>query len=105
MIWKIEITPTAAGMLEGIKDRRIRESICGRIDGLVSEPEKQGYPLTAELTGYRSLRAVGQRFRIIYHVDKSKIVVIVVAAGIRKDGDKRDIYALAQKLIRTGLAK
>ena len=104
MIWKIEITATAAGMLENIKDRRIREIICGRIGGLALEPDKQGYPLTAELAGYRSLRAAGQRFRIIYRVEKQRIVVIVVAAGIRKDGDKRDIYALAQKLIRSGLA-
>ena len=67
--------------------------------------EKQGYSLTGELAGYRSLRAVGQRYRIIYRLEKNRIVVLVVATGIRKDGDKRDIYTLAQKLVRLGLLK
>ena len=105
MNWKIELTATAVRMLEGVKDRRIQESIRDRIDGLVSEPEKQGYSLMGELAGYRSLRAVGQRYRIIYRLDKNRIVVLVVATGIRKDGDKRDIYTLAQKLVRLGLLK
>ncbi len=29
--------------------------------------------------------------------------MLVVAPGIRKDGDKKDIYALAKKLVRLGL--
>ncbi len=53
-------------MLEAIQDRRVRDKIRDRIDGLAQEPEKQGKPLTGELTGYRSLRAVGQRYRVIY---------------------------------------
>ena len=45
-------------MLEDITDRRVREQIRDRIDGLAREPNKQGEPLTRELAGYRSLRAV-----------------------------------------------
>ena len=105
MNWSIELTATAAEMLGKIKDRRIQLAIRDRIDGLKIEPDKQGYALTAELAGYRSLRAVGQRYRIIYRMDKNRIIVLVVAAGIRKDGDKGDIYALAEKLFRSGLLK
>lgn len=74
-----------------------------RIDGLSSEPEQQGKPLFGELSGYRSLRAAGQRYRIIYRVEREKILVLVVATGIRKEGDKKDIYALARKLLRLKL--
>ncbi len=81
-------------MLKQVQDRRICAKIIERIDGLAEESEKQGKPLTAEFTGYRSLRAVGQRYRIIYRIDGEKVVVTVVAVGIRKEGDKKDIYNL-----------
>lgn len=103
MKWRIEITPAAFAMLEGVKDRRVQKSIRDRIDDLETDPEKQGKAMVGELAGFRSLRAVGQRYRIIYRVEKARIVVLVVAAGLRKDGDRGDIYALAQKLVRLGL--
>ena len=90
-------------MLEAIQDRRIREKIRDRIDGLAEEPEKQGKPLTGELAGFRSLRAVGQRYRIIYRIEEGKILVLVMAMGIRKEGSGKDIYALARKLLRLRL--
>jgi mRNA interferase RelE/StbE len=90
-------------MLETIQDRRIREKIRDRIDGLAEEPEKQGKPLTGELTGSRSLRAVGQRYRIIYRIEEGKVLVLVLALGIRKEGSEKDIYVLARKLLRLRL--
>lgn len=90
-------------MLEAIQDRRVRDKIRDRIDGLAEEPEKQGKPLTGELTGYRSLRAVGQRYRIIYRSEEGKVLVLVMALGIRKEGSGKDIYVLAQKLLRLRL--
>lgn len=90
-------------MLEAIRDRRVRGKIRDRIDGLAEEPVKQGKPLMADLAGYRSLRAVGQRYRIIYRVEENKVLVLVVALGIRKEGSKRDVYVLARKLLRLRL--
>ncbi len=90
-------------MLEAIQDRRVRDKIRDRIDGLAEEPEKQGKPLTGELTGYRSLRAVGQRYRVIYRIEEGKVLVLVMALGIRKEGSGKDIYVLAQKLLRLRL--
>ncbi|MGH9751794.1 MAG: type II toxin-antitoxin system RelE family toxin, partial [Blastocatellia bacterium] len=103
MTFQIEITPTALGMINKVQDRRIRAKIIETIDGLAEDPEKKGKPLTAELDGYHSIRAVGQRYRIIYRIDNEKVIVLVVAAGIRREGDKKDIYALAKKLIRARL--
>ena len=105
MIWRIEFTRTAEGRLDEIQDRRIREKIAERIDGLASDPLKQGKPLTGELAGYRSLRAVGQRYRIIYQVESKKVLVLVVALGIRKEGSRVDIYALAKNLLRLHLVE
>jgi mRNA interferase RelE/StbE len=103
LTFQIEITPTALGLINKVQDRRIRAKIIETIDGLAEDPERKGKPLTAELDGYHSVRAVGQRYRIIYRIDNERGVVLVVATGIRKAGDKKDIYALAKKLIRARL--
>ena len=103
MTYKIVLAPTALKMLQEIGDRRTRQIIADRISQLVDEPEKRGRALIGPLLGYRSLRAAGQRFRIIYRVHQEQVIVYVVAVGIRREGDKGDIYALAQRLVRLGL--
>ena len=72
---------------------------------MAEEPAKQGKALIGELGGYRSLRAVGQRYRIIYRVDADNALVLIVALGIRKAGSKKDVYALARKLLRLRLVE
>jgi len=90
-------------MLKRIGDRRIQSKILERIEELETDPEKRGKPLTEELRGYWSLRAVGQRYRIIYRIEKDRVEVIVVAMGLRKEGDRKDAYAIALKLVRAHL--
>jgi mRNA interferase RelE/StbE len=95
----------ARDMLISIRDRRVREKIVEQVRLLEAEPEKQGKHLIGELSGYRSLRAVGQRYRIIYRIEKEKTMVWIIALGIRKEGSKRDIYTLAKKLLNLYFAK
>ena len=90
-------------MLKEIADRRVRGKLAETIDSLESDPELRGKPLDDDLAGYRSIRALGQRYRIIYHAERSTVTVVVVAAGIRKEGCRKDIYRVAAKLIRLGL--
>lgn len=90
-------------MLAEIKDRRVQGKLSQRIERLREDPEKQGKPLTEELAGYRSVRAIGQRYRIIYRVERQEIFVLVVAVGLRKEGSRADVYALASKLLRLHL--
>ncbi len=102
-MYRIVIQPIAFKLLKEISDRRIRQKISDRIDKLQELPEMQGKPLLGELDGYYSVRAVGQRYRIIYAIEQTQVTVMVVALGIRKDGSKQDVYALAKKLLRSGL--
>jgi mRNA interferase RelE/StbE len=101
--WRIGVAKEARKQLEEIGDSRIRKSISKRIDKLEYEPEKQGKPLTDELTGFRSVRAVGQRYRIIYEIEDERVLVLVVMVGIRKQGDKKDVYTQAIRLAQLGL--
>lgn len=104
-MWPVFITPAAQRMLQAIPDGRIRGKVGDAIDRLRQEPEKQGKALLGELAGYRSVRAVGQRYRIIYKVEKARVIIIVVAVGLRKEGARKDIYALARKLLRLRLTE
>ena len=103
MTWRVLITPSALEMLKGITDRRIRGQIAQTVSGLTEDPENKGKPLMGELAGYRSLRAASQKYRVIYKIEKEKVIVVVVAVGRRKEGDRRDIYSLARKLFEQKL--
>ncbi|MFH1177981.1 MAG: type II toxin-antitoxin system RelE/ParE family toxin [Acidobacteriota bacterium] len=104
MTWLVLITPEARRMLEQVPDRRERLLIAKRIEALRDDPEKQGKALLGELATLRSVRAAGQRYRILYRVERQVVQVIVVALGRRKSGSSRDVYALAKKLIKLRLA-
>ena len=105
MSFQVRLTPEARSQLMAVEDRRVRPTPAGAVDSLCESPELKGKPLLGELQGYRSLRAAGQRYRILYRVDREIVTVVVVAAGRRKAHDRKDIYELARKLIRLGLAK
>ena len=99
LTWGIRVTRVARDMLESIKDARTRAAVVKTIDGLATNPEAQGKPLVGSLSGYRSIRTAGQRYRVIFKVEADKLIVYVVAVGIRKDGSSADIYQLARKLL------
>lgn len=99
MEYKIQLTPLALEMLAAVRDRREQEKLAERIEQLKVDPEKQGKALVDNLSGFRSIRAVGQRYRIVYKVEQQKVLVLVVGVGRRKDGDKKDIYNLLEKLL------
>jgi mRNA interferase RelE/StbE len=103
VVYRIVITPTALKMLQSIRNRDIRDALSNRITGLATDPDKQGKALAGPLRGFRSLRAYRQRYRILYRVERDVVSVTVVALGIRKEGDRQDVYALAKKLMTLGL--
>ena len=88
--------------LQGITDKRVRSNLFERIEELSNDPENQGKSLRDELSNLRCVRAIGQRYRIIFKVERERIVVLVVAVGIRKEGDRADIYRIAERLLRSG---
>jgi mRNA interferase RelE/StbE len=101
--WEIVILPTAKRHLKAILDQRVQRSINDCIERLKEEPDKRGKPLTDSLAGYRSIRAYRQRYRVVYEIDTEQKKVLIHIVGIRKEGDKSDVYALAKKILRLGL--
>ena len=100
-VYTIKWTETALKLVAAIPDQRIKRLITQRIDQLAEAPEQQGKPLVGELAGFRSVRAVGQRYPIVYRVARKEVVI--VAVGRRKHADSNDIYELARKLLKQRL--
>lgn len=88
-----------------VEDRRVRLKLSEAVESLRETPELKGKALLGELSGYRSLRAAGQRSRVVYRIERSVVTVVAIAVGRGRAGDRRDIYELARKLIRLGLAE
>jgi mRNA interferase RelE/StbE len=103
-MYKIKLTELATANIKKI-DINAQKQIIHKIEALKEGPLLLGKALKGSLKEYRSIRAAGQRYRIIYKVIEAEIIVIIAAVGMRKDGDKPDIYELMKKYIRTGLLK
>ena len=101
-MYKIKLTKISADQIKAI-EKTARNQILNKIESLRENPELFGKQLRGPLKEYRSVRAAGQRYRIIYKIFKEEIIIIVLAVGIRKEGDKKDIYELMKKYIKTGL--
>ncbi|MDQ2099172.1 MAG: type II toxin-antitoxin system RelE/ParE family toxin [Tychonema bourrellyi B0820] len=97
--YQVILTAQARQLFSEIKDRREQQLLLARLEKLKQEPEKQGKALSEELTGYRSIRAVGQRYRIIYQIIQDRVLVVVVGIGRRKEGDRRDVYTVTMRLL------
>lgn len=102
MTYQVSFTGTAERRLLKIPNGNIRDTIIAKAEGLKRDPEKQGKALLYSLAGLRSISAAG-RYRIIYRVERSQVVVMIVAVAKRKEGDPGDVYELTKKLLRSGL--
>ncbi len=100
--YQIRFTTSAHEMFDALGDKRTKRIIRDRIAELADEPEKRGQWLAGPLKGYRSIRVAG-RYRVIYRIEEEVVTVVIIAVGLRKGGDKTDIYAWAQRLVRMNL--
>jgi hypothetical protein len=102
-VYTIKLTQIAAEFIAKL-DNKSQQQVMEKLEILKEYPLKVGKALKGNLQNYRSIRSVGQRYRIIYQVKETEIEVIVVAVGIRRDGDKKnDVYELMKKYIKIGL--
>ncbi len=97
--YKIYLTNEATLMYKSL-DGGAKKVITKAIEKLSISPEL-GKPLVDELMGFRSWKI--SRFRIVYKIFEEKISIVLIGIGIRKDKDKKDIYNILKKLIKTDL--
>ncbi len=97
--YEVLLTKQARKLFKKIKDRREQQLLLAKLEKLKYNPNIQGKALVKQLSGYRSVRAVGQRYRIVYQIQEEKVLVVVVGIGRRKEGDKNDIYSVTKKIL------
>ena len=91
--------------------KKVQRGLIEKIDELSgSDPRAGNKPLIGPLQG--CYRIVYSRYRAVYRVEEEKLAngktlvhlkILFIAVGIRKDRDKKDVYKLAEKLIRLAL--
>lgn len=85
MAWTIRFDPRAERDLARL-DRSIQRKILRYLETRVAtaeDPEELGKPLSGELSGLRRYRV--ENHRIICRIDRQEILIVVLAAGHRKD--------------------
>lgn len=97
--YKLVIAPSLAGQLRKFG---IVEQAKEAIRDAMADPEQAGKQLTGSFFPYRRLKF--SRYRIVYRVvkDANPPEVRFLYAGIRKEGDKKDVYALLEKIMKRG---
>ncbi len=107
----IQWTDTAKKQLSALplKVRRGLLEKAGRLRDC-SDPKSANKPLVGPLEGF--YRITYARYRAIYCVDEEKLAsgdvyvrvkIYFVAAGKRKERDRKDIYKIAEKMLNFGL--
>lgn len=107
----VEWAPVAlAELRRRVGSRTMQESIIRKVDELKRhhDPAALGKPLRDELLGL--YRLPFGRYRILYKVSEEArdgrvvtvVRVLVVLVGMRRDGDKSDVYRIATRLRRRG---
>ncbi len=100
--YHVALTDEAIALLDSIttRDRRIAGKLCDHIEALAITPSLKGSHLRGDFSGLLSHHCLGNRFRIIYQINESQHTVTIISLGMRKAGDKRDIYELTKKILR-----
>lgn len=104
---RIQWTETARQCLQALP-REAQKTAYGKVQRLsdCDDPRSLYKPLSGALAGVYSIRC--GRYRVLYVVHEEElsngdvlctVLVRVVYAGQRKAGDRKDVYALAKRLI------
>lgn len=80
--YRLLIKASAAKELQAIPNKRDRQRIVKRIQGLEDDPKPPG---AQKLSGREKYRIRQGAYRIVYSVENDELVVYVVKIGHRKD--------------------
>jgi mRNA interferase RelE/StbE len=97
--YEIYLTPLAFETLAAVTQQSDRHHLCDRVQQLGRHPDHQGTPLIGKLFGYRSIRALNDRYRIIYRVEKDTVVVFLVGDGQRSDIREDDLDTVLTRFL------
>lgn len=92
MIWTVHYHPDVDVDLERVGPSSARRIVKAIDEKLTVAPLQFGAPLSGNLANFRKLR-IGD-YRVVYQVKKEKVIVFVLAVGLRRD---KEIYKSARQ--------
>ena len=102
MAYKVEYLPDAAQEFEAL-DGSLKKIAAKQIDKLAERPElgePLGKRMGIDLTGYRKMYFGKKAYRIIYEIQRQRLVILIIGIGKR---ERAEIYReVAQRLRRSG---
>lgn len=98
--YKVKFTETYVDALGSLKKHGLDvvTKIQDEAEGLSNLPEIKGKPLVKDLAGLWSKKVYRGRYRIIYSIERTTETVVILFAGIRKEGSKDDVYTRLKKM-------
>lgn len=101
MAYRVEFLPDAAREFDAL-DGSLKKIAAKQIDKLVERPElgePLGKRMGIDLTGYRKIYFGKKGYRIVYELQRQKLVILIIGIGKR---ERADIYReVAQRLRRS----
>ena len=101
MVYKVEFLPEAAQEFEAL-DGSLKKIAAKQIDKLAGKPElgeALGKRMGIDLTGYRKIYFGKKAFRIVYEIQRQKLLILIIGIGKR---ERAEIYKeVARRLKRS----
>ncbi len=99
MAYRVEFLPEAAREFDAL-DGSLRKIAAKQIDKLAETPElgkPLGKRMGIDLTGYRKIYFAKKGYRIIYEIQRQKLVILIIGIGKR---ERAEIYREVAKRLR-----
>ena len=99
MAYKVEFLPEAAREFEAL-DGSLKRVAAKQIDKLAERPElgePLGKRMGIDLTGYRKTYFGKKGYRILYEIQRDKLVVLIIGIGKR---ERAEIYGEVARRLR-----
>ncbi len=99
MAYRVEFLPEAAREFDAL-DGSLRKIAAKQIDKLAETPELGkpfGKRMGIDLTGYRKIYFAKKGYRIIYEIQRQKLVILIIGIGKR---ERAEIYREVAKRLR-----
>ena len=100
MAYKVEFLPEAAREFEKL-DGSLRRLAAKQLDKLAERPElgePLGKRMSIDLTGYRKTYFGKKAYRIVYEVQRERVVVLILGIGKR---ERAEIYEEVFRRLKT----
>ena len=101
MAYKVEFLPEAAREFAAL-DGSLKKIAAKQIDKLVERPElgePLGKRMGIDLTGYRKIYFSKKGYRIVYEIQRQRLMILIIGIGKR---ERAEIYReVAQRLRRS----